>query len=198
MRLSDLQATHFEILDLATRTEFIPLVYKWLWAEWGRLSAVASIERGQELFRDRLDDPGTQTTFIGLKGCMLLATASLKRQDMDIHPERSPWLASVFVKKEERNKGYGGLLVKAVENLARRRGHREIFLFTADAAGFYLRLGWTEIERKAYRGEEVSILRKSLEPAGGQGEHAREHHPLEAGLASPIVDSRGEEGPEGR
>lgn len=58
-------------------------------------------------------------------------------------------LRSVAVSQDRRNKGNGTLLTKAVLELAREKQVRRLFLLTTAASGFFRKLGFKEVERKA-------------------------------------------------
>ncbi|QXM24130.1 GNAT family N-acetyltransferase [Elioraea tepida] len=73
---------------------------------------------------------------------MPVGTASLAAEDADSCPDLTPWLASVFVVPDRRGRGYGRVLVAAVECAARLGGFSMIWLFTDKAAGLCASLGW--------------------------------------------------------
>ncbi|WFU44098.1 GNAT family N-acetyltransferase [Bradyrhizobium sp. CB82] len=51
-----------------------------------------------------------------------------------------------------RRLGAGAVLVRAIEEHARRRGFARIFLYTISAAPFYQRLGWDLVEHTDWKG----------------------------------------------
>jgi GNAT superfamily N-acetyltransferase len=76
----------------------------------------------------------------------------------------TPWMASVFVTPEARGRGIGSRLVTFAEEEALKRGVSVLYLFTPNKQRMYARLGWTPIEKVEYRGEHVTIMRKTFSP----------------------------------
>lgn len=75
-----------------------------------------------------------------------------------------PWLALVYTTTENRNKGYGALLCKKIEELAKELKLKEIFLFTHTAESLYISLGWIPFERIAIKDRNIVVMKKVLEP----------------------------------
>ena len=80
-----------------------------------------------------------------------------------------PWLASVFVPSEHRERGVGEALVQRVVDEAREIGYETLYLFTTDKEAFYAKRGWKRLERTEYRDEKVTIMSMDLS-AGNGGE----------------------------
>lgn len=91
----------------------------------------------------------------------MVGTASLVFDDLKGDP-RNPWLASVFVPESQRRKGIASALVGTVESAALRLGYPRLYLFTTSATALYARLGWRALEQRAYRGEHIQVMDKSL------------------------------------
>jgi N-acetylglutamate synthase-like GNAT family acetyltransferase len=81
---------------------------------------------------------------------------------MDTKLELSPWLASVFVAPEYRQKGIGTKLVLHVMGKAKDEGISTLYLFTSNKGKFYKDLGWSTFGEELYRGEEVAIMKLFL------------------------------------
>jgi len=63
--------------------------------------------------------------------------------DQEERAGRSPWLLGMVVRRPERKCGVGRLLVTAIEDLARSRGHDRLWVATgAEAVAFYERCDW--------------------------------------------------------
>ena len=73
-----------------------------------------------------------------------------------------PWVQALWVNPEFRGNGIGQELVEACEREATRLGYREILLDTADADGYYARLGWETIGAVNRNGTDMTLMRKSL------------------------------------
>lgn len=78
---------------------------------------------------------------------------------------RGPWLLGMIVREPERLCGVGRLMVSAIEDLARERGHDRVWVATGDAAvDFYRHCGWGEHERLVLAQDSLptTILSKEL------------------------------------
>jgi GNAT superfamily N-acetyltransferase/predicted DNA-binding protein (MmcQ/YjbR family) len=91
-------------------------------------------------------------------GDELWGTASLTAADLEERPDLTPWLAGVYVVPSHRGRGLGGVLVRAVEDLARDRGFTRLHLITAGQESFYAALGWRTLEQRTHLGEAVTVM----------------------------------------
>lgn len=105
------------------------------------------------LLRSGLESEGAETrldsTLVCVERGAVVATACV----VDITGRERPGargpglLRSVAVDREFMGKGIGLLVAAAAIQQARRRGIRDLYLFTEGAAGFFSRLGFASIER---------------------------------------------------
>jgi predicted N-acetyltransferase YhbS len=140
----------------------IPEVAGWLHNEWGHLTPGSSLERTITRLRERTENDTIPLAFVALEDDQPVGTISLVPHDMEIRMNLTPWIASVFVKSDARNRGIGSQLMHFAEEEFRRLGFTTIFLFTPNKQRMYARLGWQQIEDVEYRGEQVSIMKKDL------------------------------------
>jgi N-acetylglutamate synthase-like GNAT family acetyltransferase len=96
------------------------------------------------------------TTFIA-KDQVLLGSAAIIANDMDTEMGLSPWLASVYVAPEYRNRGVGSSLVKHVGLKAQEAGIETLYLFS-DRVSFYQKLGWQLLSQQVYYGHAVTVM----------------------------------------
>jgi predicted N-acetyltransferase YhbS len=65
----------------------------------------------------------------------------------------------LIVKPEQRGRGIGAGLVRAVLARAGECGHRQVYLYTGGTLPeYYARLGWRELARVPYLGRERVIM----------------------------------------
>ena len=100
---------------------------------------------------------------MALDGDRVVGTASIVKHDMSTRSELSPWLSSVYVPLEFRNRGIGSKLVRVVMQEAHSLGVKRLHLFTPDAMGFYTRLGWNVLEKTTYHSIDVVIMLYEIE-----------------------------------
>jgi GNAT superfamily N-acetyltransferase len=149
---------------LRDRPEFFPLVARWIWEEWHHLLAQKSSVDFEAWLRTGGRGCGLPTTLVRIEDGEPVATVSLESDDMDIRPDLSPWLASLYVVPAHRGRGLGRVLVRAAEEEARSLGITELFLYTPEHEDFYAALGWERVEECEYRTTPVTIMRRRIKP----------------------------------
>ncbi|WP_347987924.1 GNAT family N-acetyltransferase [Methylomonas sp. AM2-LC] len=145
-----------QILDLKDEPEHLPTLAEWHHQQWYALNPGDSIEKRIVYMQSYLSADFIPTTFIA-KNEVLLGSAAIVANDMDTEMGLSPWLASVFVAPEYRNKGVGSRLVKHVALKAQQAGIDTLYLFT-DRVGFYEKLGWQVFSQQVYYGHRVTVM----------------------------------------
>lgn len=148
---------------LKNKMEHLETVNSWLYNQWGHHDPNGSeeawlIERRKKLNNNKL----LPIIFIALENEIPVGTASIIKSDMKTHPELEPWMANVYVKKDERGNGHGTKLVKRVLKEAKHQDFKKIYLFTPDKKSFYLKIGWKLYEHEEYREEMVDIMKFKL------------------------------------
>jgi N-acetylglutamate synthase-like GNAT family acetyltransferase len=96
---------------------------------------------------------------VAMQDDMPVGCVSLVEHDMS--PERltpSPWLASLYVKPDCRNKGIGLRLQQECLRKAYELGTKTLYLFTPNKEQHYLRSGWQTIEHTEFRTVNVVIM----------------------------------------
>lgn len=96
----------------------------------------------------------------------LIATASgspagtclLTPHEIEPNHDVAPWLAGLYVAPAYRRLGIGAVLVRAIEHQARLRGYSRLFLYTTSASAYYLRLGWTILDRTVWKGFDTALM----------------------------------------
>ena len=150
------------IAYLADHPDWIPTLARWHQAQWNYLDAGVSVEQRMACLRTHLGRRQIPTTFVALDSGTLLGSASLIAHDMDTRMDLWPWLASVYVAPAHRRHGVGTALVRRAVEEARALEVGRLYLFTPDKEGFYARLGWSVLERIAYRGYQVVVMALDL------------------------------------
>ena len=147
------------ILDLKEESEHIPTLANWHHNEWAYLNPDDSLQKRIEEMQSYLGRGLIPSTFIAKERNRLTGSAAIVKYDMDTRLELSPWLASVFVAPEYRQKGIGTKLVLHVMEKAKDEGISTLYLFTPNKDKFYRELGWSAFSKEAYRSQEVTIMK---------------------------------------
>jgi len=92
-----------------------------------------------------------------------LGAVGLAEFDIEERRDRSPWLIGMIVRADRRREGIGRRLVARLEAWAGAHGHRQLWVATAPAAGFYQRCGWAPVETFVREtGETAVVLTRRL------------------------------------
>lgn len=101
------------------------------------------------------------------KSNKLIATGGLYNNVgiFQAHPkfkEFSPWVALLYTDAESRNMGFGRELLGKIEEIAKEKGFKKLYLFTFTAESLYIRAGWRELERVEYKGHDTAVMEKTI------------------------------------
>lgn len=147
-----------EIIDLRLAPQHIPTIARWHFDEWGYLNPGKTLEYRIERMQRYIADKPIPSMLIAVDDDAVLGTAALVEADMDSHPELTPWLASVYIREDQRGVGLGKKLVQALMDFAGQQQLDRLYLFTPDQAGFYAKLGWKVLTQESYRDTPVTIM----------------------------------------
>ena len=147
--------------DLKTVPQYLLPLAEWHQAEWQSLNPGQSLQQRIDKMQAYLNDDFIPTTFVASAG-QLLGSAAIVKCDMDIRPQLTPWLASVYVNESKRCQGVGSELVKHVMQQAAEQGIERLYLYTPDQEVFYTKLGWQKLEQVEYHGVKVCIMQVDL------------------------------------
>jgi N-acetylglutamate synthase-like GNAT family acetyltransferase len=152
------------IVNLSEIPDIIPMLAKWHHEQWAHLNPQASLKKRIDNYHTYLGDELVPSTYVALKTGGVAGSASIVKHDMDTRMEYSPWLASVYVHSDYRDKGIGSKLVSHVMAVAEKNGFESLYLFTPDKENFYKRLGWSTIHNESYHHSTVFIMARQFGP----------------------------------
>jgi len=146
------------IEQLGQRPDLLPTVAAWIYKEWWSGIAEETLEShtgklGAHLTHDRIP-----VTLVASLEHRPVGTVTLLDHDVGTEqwPERSPWLAALYVVPAYRQRGIGAVLVNAAAAKATALGVGTLYLATTGREEFYARLGW-EITDRA---DELVVMSK--------------------------------------
>ena len=152
----------FEIFNLKDEPENLEKLASWHQDEWSYLNPGENLAVRITRMQSYLNNEFIPSTFIA-KDKTLLGSAAIVSQDMKTEPPLTPWLASVFVRPENRKQGIGRKLVLHVMTQARKEGIDILYLYTPDQVSFYSKLGWSVLDECQYKGSDVTIMQVRLD-----------------------------------
>jgi len=149
---------------LADYPQYLSTVAGWGFTEWGHHNPTRTVQDYEADFRNLLNRDTIPLTVIGLWDGIPAGMASIFVQDMDLHPELTPWLAAVYVSVDHRKRGIGSKLVGAIQEIAAHLRIARLYLWTPGKEHFYSRLGWTVLERTGHFNQPVVLMTKEILP----------------------------------
>jgi predicted N-acetyltransferase YhbS len=147
-----------QIVYLAECPQYVQLLAKWCHEQWGYLSPNRTLKDVEANFSKLLSMSQIPFSLVVLDDKKPVAMASLELQDMDIYPELTPWLASVYVVPDYRKKGIGSKVVKTILEKAKEQHIEKIYLFTMDQEHWYNKMKFQVLQKTKYYGEDVTVM----------------------------------------
>ena len=148
---------------LVNLQEHIPLVASWQQAEFGYLNPSVGLEERTENLRLSVLAPKLPMVILALSvegepigAASILATTLT-------HKHLTPWLSTVVVPPNHRNKGVASALTEQAFLEARAMGFEKLYLFTPKKESLYSRLGWSKFDSVQLRGNEVSVMERNTQ-----------------------------------
>ena len=137
------------------------LIANWYFSEWN-IPIEKTIQRLQKVTTDNF-----QFQVITTLNDLPISTGGLYNHVVLLDKEPrfkiyKNWLALVYTVPKQRQKGYGALICKYIQEHSKKMGVKKMYLFTDTAEGLYNRLGWTELERLQLGNRNVVVMEKNL------------------------------------
>jgi N-acetylglutamate synthase-like GNAT family acetyltransferase len=148
---------------LADHPEFIPTLAGWHRREWAHFRPDETIETWIGKLRSVCGHNEIPTVVVAVLEGEMVGSAMLMKESMRTRMDLSPWLAGVIVAPGHRRRGIGALLVERIVREAGSLGFERIYLWTPSVEQFYVRRGWTTMERTIYRETEVAVMSRRIE-----------------------------------
>ena len=90
-------------------------------------------------------------TWVAIEDGIPAGMVSLKLNDLWSRKDLNPWLSSLFVLEDYRNRGIGSQLIGQVIETAKMLKFPKLYLFTDTGKihldGYYLKSGWSFLEK---------------------------------------------------
>lgn len=150
----------YAIRSLTEAPEALPSCITWCAREWGNSAGYSRQDWAREfsrIARDPVDE--VFLAFDGDKPVGMVWT--VESEGLESHPHLTPWLSSLVVDPDYRDRGVGAVLVAWAEDHFARGGDEALYCLT-EVPAFYLLLGW-EVHDTAQLGRKnVFIMQKPL------------------------------------
>ena len=150
----------FSVEPLAQRPELVPLLAEWFvseWPAWYGLGGQGNVTEDLKYFA--ASDVNLPVGFVVLINGTPVGAGALKTESIPSHKHLSPWAGAGFVVPEERGKGVGAVLLRAMVAHARALGYPYVYCGTSTAESLLQRSGWSAIEVIEHAGKSLTIFR---------------------------------------
>jgi GNAT superfamily N-acetyltransferase len=117
-----------------------------------------TLEEDAAGLRALIDGDSAEPAFVARIDGAAVGSALLVRRELEPAHDLTPWLAGLVVAEPHRGKGIGSALVAAVERRAAAAGFGALYLYTWEARGFYIGLGWKPVETFKQDGETMMLM----------------------------------------
>jgi GNAT superfamily N-acetyltransferase len=147
---------------LADHADAIPTLAQWHHDRWRTITPHLTVADRIAGFRARMHRLQVPTGFVAVVDDVVVGMACLVAHDMETRPELTPWLATVLVAPDYRDRGIGSALSERVVAEGRALAFSRLYLVTFDRTNLYARLGWTSLEPTEYLGLPATIMVRTL------------------------------------
>lgn len=142
--------------------ELVDLLATWFHREWGRRNPLLTVDSITRNLEEHLNRDSLPLTLVAFHHQEPVGSASLKIREMEIYPQYTHWLGSVYVPPLFRNQGVGTQIVRRTISEADHLGVTELYLYTNGSETFYSKFGWQSVDRPFYHGREVTVMKRQM------------------------------------
>jgi len=160
-------------IELLTGHGHLPeLLAEWHLDEWGHLYDPAVWDRAAAVreFEAMAAPDSADLTWVAFGGTgrtaddVLGSVSLVANDDLAGWAHVTPWLASLYVRPDERGKGVAAALITDALAVARGRGHEYIHLFTSGREDYWARHGWRIIATVDAAGHSATVMARATNP----------------------------------
>lgn len=150
---------------LGQRPELLPQLAQWYFDEWGELTKAGSPQVMEERLQDYLNIDKIPLVVVASGEGGFMGAVQLKYREMTIYPEKEHWIGGVYVAEPWRGQGVAAAIIDRVVELALGLGVKTLHLQTIRKdGGLYRRLGWEPAAEVNYRGIDVLVMQRDIQP----------------------------------
>ncbi len=150
----------YAIRPLTEAPEALPSCITWCAREWGIVAGYSRQDWAKEFSRIAKDP--VDEAFVAFDGARPVGMVwTVEREGVESHPDLTPWLSSLVVDPDYRDRGVGAALIAWAEDHFERGGDDSLYCLTETPA-FYCLHGWEVFDTTQLGRRNVFIMQKSL------------------------------------
>ncbi len=151
-----------DIINIMNNDKFLDEYIELCSLEWGSLKTKEQMLQYINAKKRKIRTGDKVISILGLiEGNIMIGFISLFKYDGEERNDLTPWYATMYVKKEYRNKGYSKILNDAILKEAFRLGYGQVYLKT-NLINYYEKFGAKYIE-KLKNGENLYYIKLNVE-----------------------------------
>lgn len=133
-----------KIINLLDDKKYLEEVSEWIWKEW---SEKRGAKKEDTLYRSEhsLSYDEIPQMYIAKYNDEVIGVVSIWRNDLIARQDLYPWMATLIVKPEYRNKGVGKKLQERCIEECRKLKYENLYLIT-EHENYYEKTGWKFLE----------------------------------------------------
>ena len=137
------------------------MLARWFLTEWPEHYAGKSVADVEADFPASAES-ALPLIMVAMRGGEACGTAALRQSSILNFAALTSWLGGLYVHPSFRRTGVARALIAAIEDEARRRKSRALYVGTVDAQVVFDRLGWTRLAETMQAGQPVTVYEKAL------------------------------------
>jgi len=161
----------FTIHYLADRPDCVQACAAWAYGRWGVQQQNTSLDFALHVFEQGAQKGRIPLTVVMINQATYLPVAmgSLWESDGTDWPDKTPWIASVYTLYRYRRQGLAARIIDRLEHEAARLGFSTVYLHSGSAAGYYRKLGYTELDQIPTQTTAAGTRTLFMKEIGAQG-----------------------------
>ena len=148
------------------KPDYLPEVAQLIFTEWKpqlEKEKIYTLQQCLQYLINQFQKKKYSIMFLAIRNNILQGFVFLEEEDMIDRKQYSPWLSSLYVKEEYRNRGIASKLVKHVIRCSKKSSVdtniQSLYLWCYPKyCYFYSQKGFSLLEEKKYCGENVMIM----------------------------------------
>ena len=130
--------------------QYAPILAYWSYRQWYGKREIP-FDMLIESYKKRANYDFLPITWTAIEDRIPVGMVTLKRDDLWSRKDINPWLASLYIEPEFRNRGTADMLIKAIIKRTGELGFERLYLFTGGQdqdmlERFYMKRGWKFFE----------------------------------------------------